>query len=333
MLTVVKPGLLTSVQDLGRYGYQKYGVIASGVMDQLSHRISNILVGNEENEPTLEITLLGPVIHFDKDTLISICGGDLSPSINGDPVRIWRTIFVKKGSKLSFGPAITGSRAYLAVAGGFVVPKVMDSKSTYLRAGIGGFEGRAFKAGDSLPFNLPGELSKVLFEYMALQAGDKPFIEMDWSVASDLIPLHQKDPSIRVMKGKHYPLFSQESKEKFFSQTFEVTPQSDRMGYRLKGSFLQLENPGELISEAVSFGSIQVPSEGNPIVLLADRQTTGGYPKIGQISSVDLPIIAQAKPGDHISFSEVTHETAQQLFLKREKKIKQLKNGILLKFR
>jgi antagonist of KipI len=333
MLTVIKPGLLTSVQDLGRYGYQKYGVIASGVMDMLSHRICNILVGNEENMPTLEITLLGPVIQFDQDSLLSICGGDLSPSINGAPVRIWRTIFVRKGSKLTFGPAISGTRAYLAVAGGFQVQEVMDSKSTYLRAGIGGFCGRALKSGDSIPLNQPGELSKAIFEYLALQAGDQPFAEMDWSVASDLIPFHRKDSSIRVMRGKQYPLFSQESKEKFFSNTFQVTPQSDRMGYRLKGPFLQLENPEELISEAVSFGSIQVPSEGNPIVLLADRQTTGGYPKIGQIASVDLPIIAQTKPGDHISFSEVTHETAQQLFLERETKLKQLKNGILLKFR
>ncbi|PLR75602.1 KipI antagonist [Bacillus sp. V3-13] len=333
MLTIIKPGLLTSVQDLGRYGYQKYGVIASGVMDQLAHRISNILAGNDENQPTLEITLLGPVIRFEKDTLISICGGDLSPSINGIPVRLWRSICVKKGSKLSFGPAKAGSRAYLAVAGGIKVPEVMESKSTYLRAGIGGFQGRALKAGDSVDFNEPGDFSNTIHEYLGKLTVDRPFAEAEWSVASDLIPLHGKDPSIRVMRGRQFELFSKESKDKFFSEPFEVTLQSDRMGYRLKGPLLKLENPEEMISEAVSFGSIQVPSEGNPIVLLADRQTTGGYPKIGQIASVDLPVIAQAKLGDMIRFSEITHEEAQLLFLKREKKIKQLKNGIVLKFR
>ena len=160
MISIMKPGLLTSIQDLGRYTYQKYGVIASGVMDQLAHRIANLLVGNEENQPTMEITLLGPVLKFEKDSLISICGGDLSPSINGEPIRLWRTIFIKKGSLLKFGPCQMGCRAYLAVAGGFAVPEVMGSKSTYLRAGIGGYKGRALKTGDVLECHLPGPLSQ-----------------------------------------------------------------------------------------------------------------------------------------------------------------------------
>lgn len=333
MLTVIKPGLLTSVQDLGRFGYQKYGVIASGVMDQLAHRLSNILVGNEEKETTLEITLLGPVIQFEKDALIAICGGDLSPSINGIPVRMWRPIFIKKGSKLTFGPAIAGTRSYLAVAGGFDIPEVMESKSTYLRAGLGGFHGRGLIAGDTIHFNSPGEFSQQKLEYLSEQVGDQPFAEMEWSVSSELIPLHRRDPSIRVIRGRQFDLFSEDSKTKLFNDPFMVTPQSDRMGYRLKGPFLQLEKPEEMISEAVSFGTIQVPSEGNPIILLADRQTTGGYPKIGQIATVDLPLIVQAKPGDHIRFKEISHEEAQILYLQREVNINKLKQGILLKFR
>ncbi|WP_409297190.1 biotin-dependent carboxyltransferase family protein [Peribacillus sp. SCS-26] len=333
MITVLKPGLLTSVQDMGRYGNQKYGVIASGVMDQIAHRIANIMVGNRDNEPTLEITLLGPVIRFEKDCLISICGGDLSPTINRIPVRSWRTLFVKGGSELRFGPAVSGTRAYLAAAGGIAVKEVMDSKSTYLRAGIGGYQGRALKPGDVIPFAPHGHLSTAMMENLEGQTRDQPFAEMDWSVTSNLIPLHRKDLTIRVIKGKQYNLFDKESKRKIFSEQFEVSPQSDRMGYRLKGPLLRLETPEELISEAVSFGSIQVPAEGNPIVLLADRQTTGGYPKIGQIASVDLPLIAQAKPGDYLTFNEVTHEKAQLLFLEREENLKQLKNGILLKFR
>ncbi|WP_316568616.1 biotin-dependent carboxyltransferase family protein [Neobacillus sp. YIM B06451] len=333
MITVVKPGLLTSVQDMGRYGYQKYGVIASGVMDQIAHRVANILVGNEENEPTLEITLLGPVLRFEKDCLISICGGDLSPSINRLPVRSWRTIFVKKDSELRFGPAVAGTRVYLAVAGGIAVQEVLNSKSTYLRAGIGGYEGRALKPGDVIRLAKPGDLSTTMMGNLEDLTGDKPFAEMDWSITSKLIPIHQKDMPIRVMKGKQYHLFDEESKRRIFSDRFEVSPQSDRMGYRLKGPLLRLEVPEELISEAVSFGSIQVPAEGNPIVLLADRQTTGGYPKIAQIASVDLPLIAQAKPGDYITFKNVTHEEAQLLFLEREENLKQLKNGIILKFK
>jgi antagonist of KipI len=333
MLRVLKPGLLTSVQDLGRSGYQKYGVIASGVMDQLAHRLSNILVGNEENEATLEITLLGPVIQFEKNALIAICGGDLSPSIDGIPIKMWRPIYIKKGRQLSFGHAAAGARSYLAVAGGFDIPEVMGSKSTYLRANIGGFHGRALNSGDSISFNPHGDFSQLKLDYLSGQAESEPFTEMDWSVSSDLIPLHRRDPSIRVIRGRQFDLFSEDSKTKLFQEPFLVTPQSDRMGYRLKGPSLQLEKPEEMISEAVNFGTIQVPSEGNPIILLADRQTTGGYPKIGQIATVDLPLIVQAKPGDHIRFKEISHEKAQALYLKREENINKLKQGILLKFR
>ncbi|AIE58997.1 biotin-dependent carboxyltransferase family protein [Bacillus methanolicus] len=333
MITVIKPGLLTSVQDLGRFGFQKYGVIVSGVMDPLAHRISNLLVGNEENEPTLELTLLGPMIEFKENALISICGGDLSPSVNGKPVRLWRSVFVKKGSLLQFGPCKIGCRAYLAVAGGFNVPTIMNSSSTYLRAEIGGFNGRALKAGDQLKFGSPSNLSTRIIKHLVKGLGNQQFVEMEWSVATDLIPIHRNNPAIRVMRGKQFHLFTKESQFNFFHKPFEVTTQSDRMGYRLKGPKLKLENAEEMISEAVNFGTIQVPSDGDPIVLLADRQTTGGYPKIAQIASVDLPLMAQAKPGDSINFTEISHDEAQHLLLERERKIQQFKQGIILKFR
>ncbi|WP_272466534.1 biotin-dependent carboxyltransferase family protein [Terrihalobacillus insolitus] len=333
MISLTKPGLLTSVQDLGRYGFQKYGVITSGVMDQLAHRTSNLLVGNEENEATIELTLLGPVIDFEEDKLISICGGNLSPSINGEPVRLWRPILVKEGSQLRFGQCISGCRAYLAIAGGIGVPNVMDSKSTYLRAGLGGFKGRALNVGDKLETKHINDVSARMIDELSKCSGDENFAETDWSVASDLFPSYEKIPSIRVMKGRQYHLFSKESQDTFFSQPFEITPQSDRMGYRLKGPSLSLEEASEMLSEAVNFGTIQVPSDGNPIVLLADRQTTGGYPKIGQIATVDLPLMAQLKPGDLVRFVEVSHEEAQHLYLEREMKIQQLKQGILLKLR
>ncbi|KQL54257.1 KipI antagonist [Heyndrickxia shackletonii] len=333
MITIKKPGLLTSIQDIGRYGYQKYGVIVSGVMDPVAHRIANLLVGNEENAPTLEITLLGPVLEIHEDTLISICGGDMSPHINGKPVPMWRTVYVKKGSELRFGTAKAGCRVNLAVAGGFSVPTVMGSKSTYLNAGIGGFNGRALKTGDHISVNQPSPLSSKIILQMKKQAGSRSFLEMEWSVASKFIPSFKTDQTIRVMKGRQYSLFTNQSQKDFFSKTFEVSTQSDRMGYRLKGETLALKEPKEMLSEAVSFGTIQVPSDGNPIILLADRQTTGGYPKIGQVATVDLPLLAQAKPGDRLRFSEIEHEVAEQLLMERERKIQELKKGILLKFK
>lgn len=330
MIKILKPGLLSSIQDLGRYGYQKYGVIASGVMDPLAHRLANLLVGNNELEPTMEITLRGPTMKFEEDMLISIAGADLSPTINGEAVSHWRPIFVKKGAELKFGYAKYGCRAYLAAAGGFAVPSVMESKSTYLRAEIGGYNGRALKEGDILKVPPPSVLSQKIFESLK---GNQLFTEMDWTVAADLLPDLADQSRIRVLPGRQFSLFKKDSQIAIFNDPFEVTAQSDRMGYRLKGKEMALEKQEDMISEAVSFGSIQVPPDGNPIVLLADRQTTGGYPKIGQIATVDLPLIAQAKPGDSISFTEVTHEEAQRLYIEREEKVQQLKQGIKLKFR
>ncbi len=333
MITITKPGLLTSIQDLGRCGYQKYGVIVSGVMDAFAHRIANLLVGNGENFPTLEITLVGPTIVFEEETLISICGGDLTPTIDGEPVRLWRAILVKKGTRLKFGKCKQGCRAYLAVAGGYRIPSVMESKSTYLRANIGGLNGRALKAGDQLFCDSIGELSGTIIEQLKKEVIHKSFVEANWSVAQDLIPIQTKEIVIRVVKGRQFHLFTSDSQEKLFSESFEITAQSDRMGYRLKGPNLAMDQAKEMISEAVNFGTIQVPSDGNPIILLADRQTTGGYPKIGQIATVDLAYLAQAKPGDLLRFTEVSHEKAQRLFLKKERELQQLKKGIQIKFK
>lgn len=333
MITITKPGLLSSIQDLGRYGYQKYGVITSGVMDPIAHRLANLLVGNTENKPTIEVTLLGPVIEFHQDSLIAICGGDLSPTINKIPVRTWRTILVKKGTELKFGQTRAGCRAYVAVAGGFSIPSIMESAATYLRAHIGGFQGRSLQAGDQIKFHSLSGLSLKMMQQLNNPINNQPFVEMEWSISSDLIPTLQNSPLIRVMKGRHYQLFTKESQEKFFTKPFKVTTQADRMGYRLQGPTLHLEKAREMISEAVTFGTIQVPAEGHPIALLADRQTTGGYPRIGEIASVDLSLMAQAKPGDEIYFTAITHEEAGLLHLEREIQIKQLKHGILHKFR
>ncbi|NMD69718.1 biotin-dependent carboxyltransferase family protein [Bacillus sp. DNRA2] len=333
MLTILKPGLFTSVQDLGRYGFQQYGVITSGAMDQIAHRISNILVGNSEHAPTLEITMIGPKLKFNQDCLIAICGGKAEPKIDGASIKCWRPVLVKQGSVLEFGTISEGCRAYLAIAGGFNIPIVLNSRSTYFRAKLGGFKGRTLKAGDQISIDTPSALSKRLINTLNNKQTQKPFHEANWLINSSIVPSYREHPSIRVIKGRHFDLFDQASQTKFFENTFSILPQSDRMGYRLTGPRLSLTEQHEMISEAVSFGTIQVPADGNPIILLADHQTTGGYPKIGQIAAVDLPLIAQAKPGTKVRFIEITLAQAQLLFLQRERLISELKQGIQSRFR
>lgn len=327
MITVLKPGMLTTIQDSGRHGFQKFGVVESGPMDPFAHRIANLLVGNEELEATLEITLLGPSLQFDTDLMIALCGGNLSPSIDGSPIRMWRPIFVKRGSQLTFGRCIDGCRSYLAISGGFDVPIVMKSKSTYLRAEIGGYKGRALQKGDHLVVGTPNPFVKAGLKTFAEHSS---FKEMGWSVASSLLSLYTNSFPIRIMTGPEFQYFTRESQQQLYNCPFEVSTQSDRMGFRLKGPHLILKNENQMISEAVSFGTIQVPPDGNPIILLADRQTTGGYSRIGQVATVDLPLIAQTKSGERIHFTEVSLDEAQRLYIQREQQIKQLKNGIAL---
>jgi len=328
MITVIKPGLSDSIQDLGRFGYQKYGVVTSGVMDAYSHRIANFLVGNEAHESTLEMSLLGPHLLFEEDTMISLCGGDLSPTVNGQSIPLWRPILIEKGTVLKLSAARLGCRGYLAVAGGFQVPLKMNSRSTYLKAEIGGFKGRVLKAGDTLKIGSVQPLPKTLFTERPLSKSQTT----NWRVAEDLLPAFSNEYEIQVMRGRQFDLFDEESQHLFFKRTYTVGSQSDRMGYRLSGPTLTLKSPSELISEAVSFGSIQVPPDGQPILLAADRQTAGGYPKIGQVSTIDFTRIAQAKPGDRLTFKEISLEASQKRLMQQENNLRLLKAGIGLKF-
>lgn len=329
MITIVKQGLSDTIQDLGRFGYQKFGVVTSGAMDAHSHRIANLLVGNAETDSTIETTLVGPHIAFEEEAIIAICGGDLQPTIDGVAVDMWKPVFIQKNDVLTFGGARSGSRAYLAVAGGFRVASMMNSQSTYLKASIGGFKGRTLQKGDTIYFNERSTLAEALFK--ALSQGKRQM--SGWRPSSILLPTLTNDYEIRFMKGRQYHLFNEESKHCFVNEKFTVSSQSDRMGYRLKGAALLQLTPSELISEAVSFGSVQVPPDGNPIILAADCQTTGGYPKIGQIAAVDLSLIAQAKPGNQFSFREISLETAQSIVIRREKSLRNLKLGIVLKLK
>jgi antagonist of KipI len=235
---------------------------------------------------------------------------------------------VKKGSVLQFTACRSGCRAYVTVFGGYDIPEVMNSRSTYLRGTIGGYEGRALQTNDVLLFKKNELAAHDLVNHLKKEWKDKSFHTVDWYVPADHVLNKQE---IRVIKGAEFERFSSAGKTKFFDEEFQITPKSDRMGYRLSGPELQLNEPFELLSEAVAEGTIQVPQDGNPIILLADRQTTGGYPRIAQIATVDLPAVAQLKPGEKIRFKEITLEEAEQLYLIREHDIEAIKTGLLLK--
>ncbi len=322
---MIRPGLLTTVQDLGRRGYQRFGVVAGGVMDEWAQRLANAAVGNDAHAAGLEITLQGPVLRFDESALVAVCGADLAPRIASEPFPQGRPVLVRAGAVLEFHSGERGCRAYMAVRGGFQVPVVMGSRSTYIRAALGGFEGRALRKGDVLTVCAysPGwyaALDRLLTERQ------QPFAAPRWSVGFTAVPASAR--RVRVIAGPQWNLFTQETRELFLGTEFGISVNSDRMGYRLTGAMIGLRQPAEMISEAVTFGTIQVPPDGNPIILMADRQTTGGYPKIAQVTTVDLPRLAQSRPLERFAFELVTLAEAQQAYLAREREFVRIRESI-----
>ncbi|MEC0256288.1 5-oxoprolinase subunit C family protein [Paenibacillus lautus] len=329
-ITVIKPGLLVTLQDAGRRGYGRYGIIMAGAMDNYAYRIVNRLVGNEDERAVLEITWSGFAVEFHSDRWVAITGGDLSPSIEGVKVPMWRPVLIKAGRVLRFQQPVTGCRAYMAVSGGFDVCQVMGSSSTYLRARIGGFEGRPLKKGDTLhahPSRLPLVSSK---RYLDDYGG---FLTVKWAVSAEGYPGPGQEAVIRVLKGRQYDDFDEGSKQALLGERFTVTPQSDRMGYRLSGPLLQLSHAKEYISEPVALGTVQVPADGQPIILMADRQTLGGYPKIAQVATVDISLIAQLSPGAAIRFAEISLADAEQLYTAHVRELRMLETMIKLKLK
>ena len=308
-IIVKKGGPLTTLQDTGRYGFQKYGVLVSGAMDLFSLKLGNILVGNKESEGALEMTMSGPFLKLPAGLVFALTGADLGAKLGGKPVPLNRAVYVKEDSALSFGFAAKGARGYLTVAGGFAVPEVMNSKSTYLRAKIGGVGGAPLADGTELETgDLTAEQEKLAAALAGL--GGKPFSTLGWSVGTE--SLFAGEP-IRVTQGLQADWFSNATLHAFFRSGYTITAQSDRMGYRLSGTPLPYKDSSlEMISEPVTFGSIQVPADGNPIILMADRQTTGGYAKIGQVIQADLSRLAQMKPGQTIYFQPGTRTQAEE---------------------
>lgn len=305
-LRVVRAGMFTTVQDLGRLGQRAAGVPSGGAMDVIAARVANLLVGNAEDAAGLELTLLGPEIEFLSDALIAVGGAEFSG------VEAWRPVQVVAGQRIKFGAAVKGCRGYLAVAGGLAVPVVLGSRSTYVRAELGGMEGRALRAGDMVPVNA---VARTVAEH--------------WWVDPRILPEYGASPTVRVVRGAQAGEFG----DAWLGAEWKVTPQADRMGMRLAGAALVRTGGRELLSAAVAPGTVQVPPDGQPIVLMADAQTIGGYPQLAHVISVDLPLLAQVRPGDRVRFQEVTLGDAHQLWLAREYALGMLREGLSQKFR
>jgi biotin-dependent carboxylase-like uncharacterized protein len=306
-IKVLQPGFLTTVQDLGRYGYSNIGMPEAGVMDEYAMRIGNILLENNENAPVLELTLVGPVLEFQHPTMFVITGGDLQSRLNQNPIEMWRVLQAQPGDMLSFAGVAAGCRSYLAVAGGFDVPLIMGSASTYLRGRIGGFCGRALHSGDVL----------------AVGNSSCPALDADLQLAGEYLPVY--GDTIRVILGPQDDTFTHKGIDTLLSSVYVVSNEADRMGCRLDGPAIEHLGSADIISDGIALGAIQVPAHGRPIIMLADHQTTGGYTKIAHVISVDIPNLAQKKPGDRVLFQRISVEEAQQLYRKRENRITRLK--------
>lgn len=296
-IEVIEPGLLTTVQDLGRFGSQQYGVPVSGAMDAWALRAVNRLVGNPEGAAALEITLAGPVLRFDGPGVIAVTGGDLGARLDGRPLVPWHSVGVPPGAELSFGGPRDGLRAYLGVAGGIEVPLVLESRSTLLKARLGGFMGRALAAGDRVPV---GEVD---------MAGGR----VGWQLPRTLVPAYGHSHTLRVVMGPQDNAFTEDGLRTFLSGSYTLAPQSDRVGCRLTGPQIAHRRGADIVSDGTAFGSVQVSGDGLPIVLMADRGTTGGYTKIATVATADLSRLAQAAPGDRVRFVRVGLDEAVAL--------------------
>jgi biotin-dependent carboxylase-like uncharacterized protein len=284
MLEVLEPGLLTTVQDAGRRRWARYGVPPSGPLDAVAFTAANALVGNPPDAAALEITLTGPTLRVSRECLIAVCGATFDLWVGTLPVPTWHAVYMRAGRIITFGARRSGARAYLAISGGIALSPFLGSQATYLPGGFGGLDGRALRAGDRIPLggtarrDLPWHAGRV------------------WPV--DRRPPYTPHPTLRVVLGPQDDYFTAEGVATFLNGVYRITPEADRMGARLQGPSIAHRGPTGIVSDGVVTGSVQVPPDGQPIVMLADHQTTGGYPKIATVLRADLPLLAQCLPGD-----------------------------------
>lgn len=293
-LEIIQPGMLTTVQDTGRYGYQRFGMPVAGAMDSFALRAANRLVGNPDRAACLETTVLGPQIRLLADACIAITGAAVAPLLDGEPIPMWQPVLAPEGSLLAFQAPQDGLRAYLAIAGGIAVPPVMGSRSTYIKAAIGGLNGRALAARDILSAYEPPTPPRA-----------------NRRIPHGGIPAYGSQAQLRVVLGPQNAAFTRQGIRTFLTSEYAVSIYSDRMGYRLEGAAIEHTDGADIISDGAPMGAVQVPGDGKPIILLADRGTTGGYTKIAAVITADLPKVAQAMPGGVFTFRAVSLDEAR----------------------
>lgn len=322
-ITVIKPGLLSSFQDAGRIGSQHLGVPVNGPMDMRAHRLANLLAGNDRDLATLEITLAGPTLRFDAPACFAITGADLQATLNGKLLCRYRPLIARTGDILAFGSAVpgTGVRAYLAIHGGYTLTPLLGSTSTYLRGSLGGHAGRALLKGDAI-----GLSSTLPDTETTLSAVAQALWQIRIYLPSTLSARARHQ--LRLLPGVHWDEFTPDSRHALLHTAFHISTQSDRMGYRLEGPLLTMTTPRQILSDATCYGTIQVPAGGQAIVLMADRQSTGGYPKIAQVITADLPDLAQRGPGQSVQFALTDLDDAQRLDGEREAAFAQLQKAL-----
>lgn len=320
MITVLKPGLLTSVMDLGRPGFQRHGVVVGGALDRFAARVANAIVGNPEDAALLEIAQQGPELRFGATALVAWCGGGFAPRVGAEALPRDRAVRVEAGETVVFGVVRAGLRAWLAVAGGIDVPRVLGSRSTYRRAGFGGLDGRPLRAGDGLALGTPGPLATALLR--------SPSRAAPWSIRPDTLVAAPAAGTVRAVPGPEAGWFTPEAVRLFHGSAWTATKDADRMGIRLAGPDLPRARAGEMVSEGVCDGAVQVPAGGAPIVLLASRQTVGGYPRLAVVASVDLGRLAQLAPGGAVRFAPCPPAEAQGLLLARERNFARVRAGL-----
>ncbi|MET0225301.1 MAG: biotin-dependent carboxyltransferase family protein [Dokdonella sp.] len=354
-IRVLKAGMLSTLQDRGRSGLAAFGIGRAGPMDEVAFRLANALVGNGDDGAALEISVIGPRLHFGADAIIALAGAEFDAHIGTRAVTGWRRQPVAAGDVLDCGRVRHGARAYLAVAGGFAAPSVLGSRSCDVNAGLGPLHGRPLRDGDALLIErnragdagaasaatstrqrvggtqaLARENDDAPLGHAAAPTSDlnSPGRRRTWTL--DPRPWFDPDPShaIHLIRGRHFEALDDASRQALFSSEFKVAAESNRVGFRLDGPRLAFAAPLELISEAVAFGTVQLPPGGQPIALLAEHPTTGGYPRIGQIAAIDLPRLAQRKPGDSVRFREIDLDEAQTRYLRRERELAQMIEAI-----
>ncbi len=310
-IKVIKAGFFTTIQDFGRTGYQKFGMPVAGVMDHFSYRVANYLAGNNEGEAVFETTFMGPELEFHEDMVIAITGADMKPKLNGEEIPMWKSIKISKGDRLVMSGIMGGIRSYIAFGGELDVASVNNSKSTFVKSGIGGFKGRKLMNNDELDIKVSKNAAAGRY------------------LDSRYIPEFKNKDIIRVVMGPQDDYFTEDGISEFLNPDgYKITKEADRMGYRLDGEIIKHKEKADIISDGAVFGSVQVPANGKPIILMADRQTTGGYTKIATVISADLPKIAQMGFGGEIVFEKVSLESAHEIYKEYESRLSFIKHQI-----